>query len=119
MTISYTKRLIAIILCIVLTFSSLCVAVCISDKAKGNAQFFAANFYLIVPDIAKDSLSGDGEKHVVSWIRSSNWIPERASFISPIIAEFQFLLDKLCFNNTEYSKDFYTDFKKAMYFFRI
>ena len=116
---NYAKSLTAITLCIILILSTLCTFACVTDEDHDNMQFFAVDFSKHNSGGSTQSMSGNSEARIVTWIRNPEILTEN-QILSPVFeSSVSFSADKLMgFENIK-GEDLYNEFKITEYRLRI
>ena len=109
----------AITLCIVLVLSTLCTFACVTDKNHKNTQFFAVDFSRHNSGGSSQSLSGNTESRIITWIRNPEITTENQITSPAVQNNISFYADKLFCLEKLQGEDLYSKFKKTEYFLRI
>ena len=116
---SYAKSLTAITLCIVLILSTMCTFACVMDEDHDNMQFFAVDFSKHNSGGSTQSMSGNSEERIVTWIRNPEILTDNQIFSPSFKSPVSFSADKLWGFENSKGEDLYNEFKKTEYRLRI
>lgn len=116
---SYAKKLTAITLCIVLIMSTLCTFACVTDEDHNNMQFFAVDFSKHNSGGSTQSLSGNNEARIVTWLRNPEIVTENQILSPDFKTSVSFSADKLLGVENFSGEDLYNEFKITEYRLRI
>ena len=116
---NYARKLTAITLCIILVLSTLCTFACVTDENHDNMQFFAVDFSKHNSGGSTQSLSGNNEARIVTWIRNPEIITENQILSPDFKTSISFSADKLLGFENFSGEDLYNEFKTTEYCLRI
>lgn len=119
MTRNYARKITAITLCIVLVMSTMCTFAYITDESHKNTQFFAVDFSKHNSGGSTESLSGNSEARIISWIRNPEPIVENQILAPDFKTSVSFSADKHWGFETLKGEDLYNEFKTTEYCLRI